>query len=101
MDVQEAEVAKILKPAIAIVSAPPLGSVERYGGICVDQNLGTEITVRIDSLGPGHSFPSGGAQDRRVWLEVTAYDASNNVLFQKGQVPDGTDPEATNDTTLT
>ena len=89
----------ILKPAIGIKGPRALGAPDARGGICLDPP--GILYVRLDSLGVGHSFPSGAAQDRRVWLEVTAYDAANNVLFQRGLVPDGTDPEQTNDTTLT
>ena len=61
--------------------------------ICVTPENGGQITLRLDDLG-GHSLPSGAAQDRRLWPEVIAYDANNNVLFQTGVVPDGMDPES-------
>lgn len=96
---QRAAIEEILKPSIAIIGPRPLASPVAPGGICL--NPPGELRVRIDSLSVGHSFPSGAAQDRRVWLEVTAYDAANNVVYQRGQVPNGTDPEATNDNTLT
>lgn len=96
---QRAGIETILKPAIAIIGTRPLGSPEAKGGICLDPP-GT-LSVRVDSLGVGHSFPSGAAQDRRVWVEVIAYDANNNVIYQRGVVPAGTDPELTTDTTLT
>jgi hypothetical protein len=51
-----------------------------------------DITVRMDTIGTGHSWPSGAAHDRRAWLEVTAYDAAGNVLFTHGVTPDGMDP---------
>src|SRR5262249_47703104 len=59
-----------------------------------------QITVRIDSRGTGHMWPSGAAQDRRAWLEVIAYDASNNVVFQSGVVPADKDPEDIGDPNL-
>lgn len=99
MDLQRAEIDKILKPAIGVIGLRPLGSDQAPGGICLDPP--GVLKVRVDSLTPGHSFPSGAAQDRRVWLEVTAYDAANNVVFQRGLVPDGTDPELTSDPSLT
>ncbi|HEY6879329.1 MAG TPA: multiheme c-type cytochrome [Polyangiales bacterium] len=37
----------------------------------------------------GHAQPSGVAQDRRLWLEVVAYDASDRVLFQSGVIAAG------------
>lgn len=52
------------------------------GTICY--NDGTQaITVAIDNVGAGHSFPSGASQDRRMWLDVTAY-AGAQVLYQSG-----------------
>ena len=58
-------------------------------------------TVRVDSIGVGHTFPSGAAQDRRAWLEVIAYDATDNaIVFQSGVVPDGMDPEQIDDPNL-
>ncbi|NVB81387.1 MAG: hypothetical protein HOV81_23525 [Kofleriaceae bacterium] len=95
LDTQKAEIEKILKPAVAIVGVRPLGSTAAPGGICVLPN-GT-ITVRVDSLGVGHSFPSGAAQDRRVWIELTAYDAGGAVVFSSGHVPDDKDPEQVDD----
>ena len=35
--------------------------------------------------------------DRRAWLELIAYDASNNIVFQSGVVPDDKDPEEITD----
>jgi hypothetical protein len=52
------------------------------GTICF--NDGTQsITVAVDNVGAGHSFPSGASQDRRLWLDVTAY-AGAQVLYQSG-----------------
>ena len=100
MDEQKMEIEKILKPSLGIIGLRPPGSVVGPGGICLEPIGGGQIRVRVDSLSVGHHFPSGAAQDRRVWLEVTAYDASNNVLFQRGVVPDGMDPEAVGDSSL-
>jgi len=94
MEEQKALVQRDLDPALKIVGLRPLGSREPYGGICVDSD---RISVRIDTFSVGHMFPSGAAQDRRTWLEVIAYDASDNVVFQSGVVPDGMDPEEIND----
>ncbi|HUS30382.1 MAG TPA: multiheme c-type cytochrome [Kofleriaceae bacterium] len=99
MDEQLMEIQKILKPSIGIKGPRALGAVDARGGICLDPP--GILTVRLDSLSPGHHFPSGAAQDRRVWLEVTAYDASDNVLYARGQVPNGADPETQNDASLT
>jgi Cytochrome c554 and c-prime len=95
MEAQAALIKRDLDAALKLVGLRPLGSREPYGGICVQPN--GEITVRIDTFNVGHMFPSGAAQDRRAWIETIAYDASNNVLFSSGVVPDGVDPEDTND----
>ena len=94
MEAQAALVQRDLDAALKIVGLRPLGSQQPYGGICV---LGGEITVRIDTFSVGHMFTSGAAQDRRAWIETIAYDASGNVVFQSGVVPDGVDPEDIND----
>jgi hypothetical protein len=47
----------------------------------------------MDTIGLGHNYPSGASQDRRVWLEVIAYDASNTIVFSSGNVGDTQDPE--------
>lgn len=61
---------------------------------------GGQITVRVDSFGTGHAWPSGAAQDRRTWLELVVYDAAGAVIFQSGVVPDGMDPEEIGDPNL-
>jgi hypothetical protein len=101
-DVLAAGIKRDLDPALTIVGPTPTGGTpaQARGGICVTPNAGGQITVRIDSRGTGHMWPSGAAQDRRAWLEVIAYDASNNVVFQSGVVPDDKDPEEINDPTL-
>ena len=49
------------------------------------------IFAIIDNVGAGHKFPSGAAQDRRAWVEITAYQGGN-VIYQSGVVPPGTEP---------
>ena len=88
---QEQAIYEFLEPSIGIKGPRPRGERRAPGGICLDPP-GT-LTVRVDSFNVGHSFPSGAAFDRRVWLEVTAYDANDQIVFQRGAVPDGMDPE--------
>jgi nitrate/TMAO reductase-like tetraheme cytochrome c subunit len=97
---QTAAIQRDLDPALTIVGPTPLGGQIGGGGICVLPNNGGQLTVRIDTRGTGHAWPSGAAQDRRAWLEVIAYDASNNVVFSSGVVPDDKDPEEINDPNL-
>jgi hypothetical protein len=57
--------------------------------LCVSQSGPPQIRVILDNVAAGHSWPSGATQDRRAWIEVVAY-AGTNVVYQSGQVPDGT-----------
>jgi len=65
--------------------------MEPFGG-------GGQVSVIIDNAAAGHSFPSGSAQDRRLWIELIAYQGTN-VVYQSGVVPDdqavtsSTDPD--------
>ncbi|MBA2542436.1 MAG: hypothetical protein H0V17_22535 [Deltaproteobacteria bacterium] len=97
---QAEAIARDLDPAIAIIGPIKLGSTAATGGICVTPEAGGTITVRIDGLGIGHKFPSGAAQDRRVWVELVAFDAANAIVFSSGVVPDQTDPEEIGDPNL-
>jgi hypothetical protein len=57
--------------------------------LCVKGTPGqATIQVVLDNVGAGHSWPSGATQDRRAWVELTAY-ASGQVVYQSGAVPDG------------
>jgi hypothetical protein len=49
------------------------------------------IDAIVDNVGAGHKFPSGAAQDRRAWIEITAF-REGTVLYQSGVVPQGTEP---------
>lgn len=51
------------------------------------------LAYTLDNVGNGHKWPSGAAQDRRAWVELVAYDAAGNVLYQSGVVSDGADPD--------
>ncbi|HKE14237.1 MAG TPA: multiheme c-type cytochrome [Kofleriaceae bacterium] len=48
----------------------------------------TAIRVVLDNVAAGHGFPSGSAQDRRIWIEVVAY-RGDEVVYQSGVVPEG------------
>ncbi|MDB4963274.1 MAG: uncharacterized protein JWP01_3273 [Myxococcales bacterium] len=97
---QQAEQAQAIAdilPSIGIKSPRPLIG-PAPGGICLNPN--GDLTVRVDSFTVGHSFPSGVSHDRRVWLEVIAYDVNNQIVFQSGVVPNGMDPEEIGDPNL-
>jgi hypothetical protein len=57
------------------------------GDLCVTD--AGRILVVFDPVNLGHDFPSGAAQDRRVWVEVVAYQGGA-VVYQSGMVPFGT-----------
>jgi nitrate/TMAO reductase-like tetraheme cytochrome c subunit len=99
---QAAGIQRDLDPSIAIVGPASLTSTVQPGGICLDPP-GT-LSIRLDSIGTAHMWPSGAAQDRRAWLEVIAYqsvdDNPNAIVFQSGNVPEGMDPEQINDPNL-
>jgi len=54
-------------------------SIERDPG-----PLGT-ITVVMEA-DPGHHFPSGATQDRRLWVELIAYDENMTELYRLGEI---------------
>ena len=49
------------------------------------------IFIIVDNVASGHSWPSGAAQDRRAWFQVTA-SASGSTVYQSGVIPAGTEP---------
>jgi hypothetical protein len=53
-----------------------------------------EVAVKVET-NAGHHQPSGTAQDRRLWLELTAYDEQERVVFQSGAIQDGEVEEKT------
>jgi hypothetical protein len=80
------------------------GAVEREHRARVqaslDASLGVEICVQalpgdtaavfvtLENANAGHSFPSGAAQDRRVWVQLSAH-RGDEVLFESGQAGPG------------
>ena len=47
------------------------------------------VLASLENIAAGHSFPSGAAQDRRVWVEIIAYDADGQIVAQSGVVEEG------------
>jgi nitrate/TMAO reductase-like tetraheme cytochrome c subunit len=95
VDAQAAGVKDILDPALTITGPRPVAGGNGPGGICL--NPDGSLNVRMDTISVGHNYPSGAAQDRRVWLEVIAYDTANNVVFSSGAVGAHQDPEDLDD----
>jgi hypothetical protein len=55
--------------------------------ICVEPTGQSQsaIYLTLENASSGHFFPSGASHDRRVWVEVTAYDAAGTVLYSSGK----------------
>jgi hypothetical protein len=66
--------------------------------VCYRPTAGS-IEVDLDNAGAGHGFPSGASQDRRVWVEVTAY-AADQIIYQSGVPPAGETVESSPDPDL-
>jgi hypothetical protein len=57
--------------------------------VCVRQLPGAAtLHVTLENISAGHNWPSGAAQDRRVWAEVAAFDGAT-LLYESGNVPPG------------
>ena len=58
--------------------------------LCVKQE-GQTVQMRADleNMAAGHAWPSGATHDRRVWVELIAYDAEDQVVFSSGVVEPG------------
>jgi hypothetical protein len=68
---------KTLQSALCVVGLP--GSA------------GASLRVVLDNVGAGHSFPSGSAQDRRLWVELVAY-AGKRRIYGSGVLEDSLKP---------
>ena len=55
-----------------------------------------KLNVRVANTVTGHVLPTGVADFRQVWLDVTVRDANRQVLLESGQMDDTgvVDPEA-------
>ena len=60
-----------------------------YAKVCADPAPGgVEITVTLDNVFAGHSWPSGASADRRAWLEVVA-SLEDTVRWSTGEIAAG------------
>ena len=88
-----------LWPGVDVALSPFPGRDIQRSAIACELAFNTRIrAVEYDTLGTftvlsetsaGHRQPSGAAQDRRMWIEVVAYDAQDNVVFESGRIADG------------
>ena len=67
------------------------------GTLCVTDS--NRIEVSLDNANAGHGWPSGATQDRRAWVEVTAY-VDQRVVYQSGRVPADQSVESIDDPDL-
>lgn len=57
--------------------------------LCVSRRgTSAQIRVVLDNVFAGHSFPSGAAADRRVWVELVAKNAAGETVYSSGAVAD-------------
>ncbi len=54
----------------------------------VDSDPFGTFTFTVETQG-GHNEPSGATQDRRLWLEVKAFDADGKQVYSSGDIMDG------------
>ena len=47
-----------------------------------------ELTVRVNNIGAGHALPTGVADFRQLWLQVTVTDAGGRQVLSTGEVDD-------------
>jgi len=66
--------------------------------VCLSPTTG-KIWVLLDNAGSGHGFPSGALQDRRAWVEVTAY-VGDQAIYQSGVAAPGATVESAPDADL-
>lgn len=54
------------------------------------------LNVRVANTGAGHALPTGVADFRQVWLDVTVRDASGQIVLESGKMDDAgvVDPDA-------
>jgi hypothetical protein len=68
--------------------------------LCV-RGIGESATLQVilDNVAAGHKWPSGATQDRRAWVELTAY-AADVPIYQSGVIAAGTAVTASDDPDL-
>ena len=60
-----------------------------YGQVCVSPPLAdVNVDVVLENATAGHNFPSGAAQDRRLWVELVGYQA-DKLIFSSGVAEPG------------
>ncbi len=75
-DVQRAAVDCELKSAVLLRLCPSTTPVA------------APVTVTLET-NAGHRFPSGASADRRMWVELTAYDKNDKIIYSSGSFKPG------------
>lgn len=63
----------------------------------IDENGKAHLSVSITNSGAGHDLPTGALDQRHMWLEVKAIDASGQTVYHNGwfdQATGNIDPDA-------
>jgi hypothetical protein len=77
VEANQAFLNKTLQSALCVAGMPGAG--------------GASLRVVLDNVAAGHSFPSGSAQDRRMWIEVIAY-VGKRPIYESGVLKDPLTP---------
>ncbi len=81
--VQQKAIQCELAPAVLVFELGPPAPNQLLAGL-------SEMPVHaVLETNAGHRFPSGAAHDRRAWVELTAYDANDKIIYQNGNIPPG------------
>jgi len=49
-------------------------------------NVDGKLNVRVKNVGAGHALPTGVADFRQLWLDITLKDANGNVVLAEGKM---------------
>lgn len=60
----------------------------------VKTKTAVELRVTLENLAAGHAFPSGAAQDRRLWVAISAWKNGREVFASGHQGPETTRHDA-------
>jgi nitrate/TMAO reductase-like tetraheme cytochrome c subunit len=53
-----------------------------------------QIQVGVENVGAGHHLPTGVADFRELWLDITITDAENKIVFSSGKLDEKNDLQA-------
>uniref|UniRef100_UPI003566F3EF hypothetical protein n=1 Tax=Shimia sp. TaxID=1954381 RepID=UPI003566F3EF len=73
-------------PELADMSLELLRSAARLEGRLDGDG---RLVVRVRNVGAGHALPTGVADFRQLWLDVTVTDATGRVVLEHGKLDDG------------